>query len=59
MSLPNHSHKDEFLTTNSYITTLKDRAKIKYDMFISVALINSPPTAVFITQNILQRQKAV
>ena len=59
ISLVNHSHKDVFLRTNSYIETFEDRAKINYDMFMSVALIKPPPTAFFTTRRILQRQNAV
>ena len=57
-SPPNHSHKDVFLRTNSYIETFEDRIKINYDMFMSVALIKPPPTAFF-NRRIFQRQNAV
>ena len=59
ISPPNHSHKDVFLRTNSYIKTFEDRAKINYDMFISVELIKPPPTAFVTTRRFLQRQNAV
>ena len=36
----NHSHKDVFLRTYSYIETFEDRGKINYDMFLSVAFLN-------------------
>ena len=55
---PNHSHKDVFLITNSYINTFKDRGKINVDMFLSVALSQRPPTSVF-TRQILRRQNEV
>ena len=57
-SIPNHSHKDVFLRTNSYIETFEDRGKINYDMFISVALSHPPPTSFF-TRRILLRQNGV
>ena len=57
-SPPNHSHKDVFLITNSYIETFEDRGKINYDMFMSVALSQPPFISVF-TRRILQRQNAV
>ena len=59
ISLPNHSHKDVYLRTISYIETFEHTAKIKYDMFMNVALIKPPPTAFFTTRRILQRQNAV
>ena len=59
ISPPNHSQKDVFLRTNSYIKTFEDRAKINYDMLMSVALIQPPPTAFSTTRRILQRQNAV
>ena len=59
ISPPNHSNKDDVLRTNSYIETIEDRAKINYDMLMSVALIKPPPTAFFTTRRILQRQNAV
>ena len=58
-SLPNHLLKDVFLKTNSFIETFEDKAKISYDMFMSVALIILPPTAFFTTRRILQCQNAV
>ena len=57
-SPPNHSHKDVFLKTNSYIKTIEDKGKINYNMFISVAISQPSPTSVF-TRRILQRQNAV
>ena len=45
-SPPNHSHKDVFLRTNSYIETFEDRGKINYDMFFSVALSTPSPIHV-------------
>ena len=48
-----------FLRTNSYIETFEDRGKINYDMLMSVALIQPPPTAFSTTRRILQRQNAV
>ena len=57
-SPPNHSHKDIILRTNSYINTFEDRGKIKYDMFLSKALYQPPPTSV-LTRRILQRQNGV
>ena len=54
----NHSHKDVFLRTNSYIETFEDRGKINYDMFFSVALSQPPPTSV-LTRRILRRQIGV
>ena len=58
ISQPNHSHKDAFLITNWYIETFESWAKINYDMFMSEALIKPPPTAMFTTRQILQRQNA-
>ena len=55
---PNHSHKDIFLKTNSYIETFENRGKINYDMFLSVALSQSQPTSV-LTRRILRRQNGV
>ena len=49
-SLPNHSQKDVFLRTNSYIETFKDRRKINYYMFMSVAL-SKPPFTCFHSTN--------
>ena len=57
-SIPNHSHKDVFLRTNSYIETFEDRGKINYDMVLSVALSQPPPTFV-LTRRILRRQNGV
>ena len=57
-SPPNHSHKDVFLKTNSYIETFEDRGKINYNMFMSVANSQPSSTSVF-TRRILQRQNAV
>ena len=57
-SPPNHSHKDVFLRTNSYIEYFEDRGKINYDMFFSVALSQSPPISV-LTRQILRRQYEV
>ena len=54
----NHFHKDVFLCNHLYTETLEDRGKINYDMFMSVALSNPPPTSV-LTRRILQRQNAV
>ena len=45
-SPPNHSHKDAFLSTNSRIETFEDILKFNYDMFMSVALSQPPPTSV-------------
>ena len=55
---PNHSHKDIFLRTNSYIETFEDRNKINYDMVLSVAFSQPPPTFV-LTRQILRRQNGV
>ena len=55
---PNHSHKNVFLRTNSYIKNFEDRSKINYDMFLSVALFKPPPTSV-LTRRILRRQNGV
>ena len=55
---PNHSHKDVFLRTNSYIETFENRGKINYDMFLSIALSQPPPTSV-LTRRILRRQNGV
>ena len=57
-SPPNHLHKNVFLRTNSYIETFEDKGKINYDMFLSLALSNLPPTSVLIRQ-ILRRQNGV
>ena len=57
-SQPNHSHKDVFLRTNSYIKTYEDRGKINYDMFLSVSL-SQPPATFFLTRRILRRQNKV
>ena len=57
-SPPNHSHKYVLLRTNSYIDTFEDRGKISYDMFLSVALFQPPPTSV-LTRRILRRQNGV
>ena len=57
-SPPNHSHKDVFLKTKSFIETFEDRNKIYYNMFFSVALFQPPPTFVF-TRRILRRQNKV
>ena len=57
-SPPNHSHKDVFLKTNSYIETFEDRGKINYNMFLSVALSQHPLTSV-LTRQILRRQNGV
>ena len=58
ISPPNYSKKDVFLRTNSYIKSFEDRGKINYDMFMCVALIQPPSTALS-TRRILQRQNAV
>ena len=58
ISQTNHSHKDVFLRINLYIETFEDNEKINYDMFMSVALIQPPPTGFF-TRQIRQRQNAV
>ena len=55
---PNHSHLDVFLISNSYIETFEDRGKCNYDMFLSVALSQPPPTSV-LTQRIVRRQNKV
>ena len=47
-----------FFRTNSYIETFEDRGKISYDLFLSLVLIKTLPTAFF-TRRILQRQNAV
>ena len=57
-SPPNHSHKNIFLRTNSYIETFEDRGKINYDMFLSLALSQPPPTSD-LTRRILRRQNVV
>ena len=57
-SPPDHSHKDVFLRTNSYIETFEDRGKINYDMFLRVAFSQPPPTFV-LTRRILRRQNRV
>ena len=57
-SPPNHSHKDIFVRTNSYIETFEDRGKINYDMFLSVAFVQ-PPTTSVLNRRILQRQNGV
>ena len=57
-SPPNHSHKGVFLRTSSYIETFEDRGKINYDIFLSVALSQPPPTFV-LTRRILRRQNGV
>ena len=44
-STPNHSHRDVFLRTNSYIKSFEDNVKISYDMFMSVRLIKPLYTA--------------
>ena len=54
----NHFYKDVFLRNNSSTDTFEDRGKIYYDMFMSVAQSNPPPTSV-LTRRILQRQNAV
>ena len=56
---PNHSHKDVFFRTKSHIETLKDRGKINYDMFLSVALSQPPPTSVIIRQILRRHQNGV
>ena len=53
-----HFHKDVCLRNNSYTETFEDRGKITYDMFMSVAVSNPPPTSV-LTRRILQSQNAV
>ena len=55
---PNHLHKDIFLRTNSYIETFEDRGNINYEMFLSVARSQPPPTSV-LTRRILRRQNGV
>ena len=59
ISPSNHSHKDVYVKTNSYIEPFEDRAKINNDLFISVALIKPPPSAVLTPRRIRQRQNAV
>ena len=53
-----HFHKDVFLRNHSYTESFKDRGKINYEMFMSVALLIPPPTSVR-TNRILQRQHGV
>ena len=54
----NHFHKNVFLRNYSYTETFKNRWKINYDMFMSVALSNPPPASVF-TKRTLRRQHVV
>ena len=50
--------KNVFLRNHSYTEPFEERRKINYNMFMSVALSNPPPTNV-LTRQILQRQNAV
>ena len=54
----NHFHKDVFLRNHSYTETFKDKRKINYYMFMSVALSNPPPTSV-LTKRILKHQHGI
>ena len=54
----NHSHTDIFLCNNLYISTVEDRCKINFAMFMCVAISHPQPNSV-ITKQIFLRQNGV